>query len=186
MADELTFEFPELRQFINELRELPDKVRQRLLKGVVATGASVIRKEAIRLAPVWTGEVSDGHPPPGTLKKAIYQTRLTERCTASEEVWKVDVRRGPKVTKGQKDYSGAAFYAHWVEFGHYARVSKSVGKTRKERREYAKTQGLWVPAHPYMRPAFENTKAAAVRAMRDYFVNNLEIALVGSRFLKGR
>lgn len=186
MADDVTFDFPELRQFINELRELPDSVRKRLLRGTVATGASVIRKEAIRLAPEWTGEVSQGHPPPGTLKKAIYQTRLSEKCTLTEEVWKVDVRKGPKVTKGQKDYSTAAFYAHWVEFGHYARVSKSVGKTRKERREYAKTQGLWVPAKPYMRPAFENTKSAAFQAMRDYFVSNLEIALVGSRFLKAR
>jgi hypothetical protein len=186
VADDVVFEFPELRRFIAELRELPDQVRERLLKGTVATGASVIRKEAIQRAPVYTGEVGLGHPPPGTLKKAIYQTRLRELCTRNVEVWKVDVRRGPKVRKGQKDYASAAFYAAWVEFGHFARVPKSAGKTREARRAYAAAAARWVPAKPYMRPAFEAKKSAALDAMRAYFLSNLEIALVGSRFLRAR
>ena len=91
MSEPATLEVPDLSEFFREVRALPERIQQRVLKGACATGASVMRKAAIALAPEWTGDVQKGHPPPGTLKRAIYQTRMVQMCTPVQEVWKVDV-----------------------------------------------------------------------------------------------
>lgn len=188
-TDSMTLEIPNLQAFLEELYEFPKAVQERIVKGTVATGASVIRKEAIRLAPVWSGEVSQGHPPPGTLKRAIYQTRLPEECDATTEVWKVDVRRGASARNrktGARDLGKDAFYAMWVEYGHYTRTP---GTTSKEHRRLRSgvdlyTGSKWVPARPYMRPAFEAKKAEALKAMETYFLENLELAAGTMRYIK--
>ena len=175
----IEFQIKGLAELKAALSKLPAAIQSRVLRGMVSTGAAVIRQEAIQLAPEWTGVVSEGHPPPGTLKRAIYQTRLPELCTATREVWKVDVRKGKgKTVKGASggQFSADAYYASWIEFGHYARLPKSAGKTYKIR-SIAIASGAasarWVPAHPFMRPAFETQKEAASKAMGSYLTFKL-------------
>lgn len=160
------------------LRALPEALRARALKGMCATGAAVIKDEAKRRAPVWTGSVQEGHPPPGTLKRAIYQTRLVQECTSTREVWMVNVRKGKQfraVGKGAINLD--AYYASWVEYGHYTRAPMSAGTTPAKRMAAHLTGSVTsvrlIPAHPYMRPAFETKKQDAVRAMGTYLAYSL-------------
>lgn len=97
-----------LAELTRNLRQLPQELQQKALHGMVQAAATVVRDEAVRRAPVYVGKVGKRHPRPGTLKAAIYQTRLPSECTPTVEVWKVSVHR-----KGR----GAAWYAHMVEYG---------------------------------------------------------------------
>jgi len=184
MTDSVTVKVKGLDALLAELQTLPQALQTRVMKGAVATGASVIRKKAIALAPQSTGSVSEGHPPPGTLKKAIYQVRLSQACTATREVWKVDVRRGKKARSvGKKGTNLDAYYALWVEFGHYARVPHEMTKTAKAA---GRMLGVakWVPPRPFMRPAVATSSQEALAAMRDYLNNNLRLAVTAMQFVK--
>ncbi len=187
-----------LGDLLRELQEVPQEISKRVLKGMVAKGASVIRREAVRRAPMYTGADADlasvaggrgraiqaGHPPPGTLKRAIYQARLSDKCSETLEVWCVDVRRGKRAQSfGKAGENLDAYYALWVEFGHYTRVPHAMTATAKAAGR-ALGEARWVPAQPYMRPAFETKKDEALNVMRQYLIDNLPLALAASRILK--
>ena len=188
MSDGMSLQVDNLSEWMAELRALPKVVQDRVVKGTVATGASVIRKEYVVRAPMWTGDVAEGHPPPGTLKRAVYQTRMVEFCTPTVEVWKVDVRRGATARdrKGQRIVSKDAFYALWVEYGHYVRTP---GMSEQEHRKARSTVDLylgakWVPPRPFARPAFESKKDEAIKAMQTYFNENLALATASMRYVR--
>jgi len=194
MSDTATLSMPNLADFLRELQALPKAIRERAVKGAVATAASVVRKDAIARAPLWTGEVQEGHPPPGTLKKAIYQTRMVDECTPTLEVWKVDAHKGKAVRNVGKKTSKFgptqgvnkdAFYAAWVEYGHFTRTPKGPGK-RKTRQLAGIAAGTvrWVPPHPFMRPAFETKKTEALNAMAEYLHNEMQAATAAMKFFK--
>ena len=192
MSDSMNFDVPNLGQWLAELHALPRLVRQRVAKGTVATGASVIRKEAVLRAPIYTGKVQEGHPPPGTLKRAIYQTRLPEECTETLEVWKVDVRRGRSAVAARGKNAGKrmldrdAFYAMWVEYGHYTRTPDTSAREHRRLRSGVDLYlgSRWVPARPYMRPAFETKKGEAMQAMQQYLTERLPEATAALRYFK--
>jgi len=177
-----------LDQLIQELQDLAPALREHVLKGACATACSVLRKEAIRRAPQYTGDVAQGHPPPGTLKKAIYQTRMVNKCDATHEVWAVNVKRGSRTISkgknaGQKTNDRDAFYALWVEFGHYASAPHAMTKTAKAAGR-ALGVAKFIPAHPFMRPAFEAAKGSAMTAMQQYIADHLLFATAANRYLK--
>lgn len=164
-----------LGEVLKALHELPAKVQKKVVKGAVASAAEVIRAEAELRAPIYTGTVQAGHPPPGTLKKAIYKARLASACTATVETWLVSARKGKKQEHD-------AFYATWVEYGHYARGPSA--RSAEERK--ALDAGTHVPlgsyfilAQPFMRPAFESKKLLAYEAMRSYVEDKLPAAVKG-------
>jgi HK97 gp10 family phage protein len=136
-----------LKELQEALKQLPDRIAKNVLRGSVSAGAAVIRKEAQARAPLFTGKVAAGHPPPGTLKRSIVQKQIAELSSAVKQVFYVAVRAGKKYQKqGKKGgLSQDAFYGQMVEFG----TSK-------------------MPAKPYMRPAFEAKKNEAVTAISDY------------------
>lgn len=143
-----------LKELKEALAALPERIARNVLRGGVSAGAAVIRKEAQLLAPVYTGEVAAGHPPPGTLKRAVYQKQIAELSSNTKQVFYVGVRKGRAAQhSGSKSSKNGptqgtnldAYYASWVEFG----TSK-------------------MAARPYMRPAFEAKKGAAIEAIRAY------------------
>lgn len=205
MADAVTFQVPNLAQFLKEVRELPQRVKTEVLKGACGTGASVMRKKAIQLAPIWTGADSElmgmigrkakkfpkNHPPPGTLKNAIYQVFMPEMSSATRTVFKVDVRRGKNYRSTGKDgINRDAFYALWVEYGHYTRSPKNakqkMGGTRASRQKAGIAAGTikWVPAQPFMQPAFDSTKEQALKAMQTYIDERLPDAVAVNQFIR--
>jgi len=134
--------------FKRQLAQLPGRVGRNVLRGMVNAGATVIRKEAVLRAPEYMGPISEGHPPAGTLKKAVYQKQIAELSNAVQQTFFVGVRQGKKqraVKRGKNVVNLDAFYADFVEKG----TSK-------------------MSARPFMRPAFEAKKEAAVEAMRAY------------------
>lgn len=201
MADSCSLKMPDLQALLAEMDALPKAVKTQILKGAVATGASVIRKAAIELAPIFVGEdvmwggsgdTQEGHPPPGTLKRAIYQTRLVSSCTPTLEVWIVDVHKGARTImkgsmKGQSTDDRDAYYATWVEYGHYGPTPKGPGP-RKVRQATAIAAGTarWIEAKPFMHPAFDQNKQRALQAIGDYINVNLAAATAGLKFIKAR
>ena len=98
----------------------------------------MIRDEAKAKAPVFTGKVSQGHPPPGTLRRAIALGRSNRFSGPGKEVYHVFVRNAATSTKGRKVAAGGkfdAYYWRYVEFG----TSR-------------------MAARPFLRPAFEVKK----------------------------
>lgn len=144
-----------LRELQDALRGLPDKVATKHLRGAVLAGAKLIRDEAKAIAPVYTGKVEDGHPPPGTLKRAISMGRSNRDRAPGKEVANVFVRQAKNGNVGQKNVKAYskfdAYYWRFVEFG----TSK-------------------MAARPFMRPAFEAKKEGAVEAIKQRLADGVE------------
>jgi HK97 gp10 family phage protein len=192
VSDGVTVKVEGLDALVQELRKLSRATQERIVKGAMAKSASVIRREAIARAPVWTGEVSQGHPPPGTLKRAIYQARMVMKCTDEFEVWTVNVKQGKNARntkRGKTTMNLDAFYARWVEYGHYTRAPASAGATGAARRR-AVAQGTqlvkgarFVLPQPFMRPAFELKKAEAMQVFQSEFMARTRLELETYRIL---
>lgn len=139
-----------LKELNEALKKLPENVAKNVLRGATNAGAAEIRKEAKLRAPVYTGTlIAKDHPPPGTLKKAIMQRQMRQLSSLVKQVVHVGVRSG----KGVKDKAGRsldAYYWRFVEFG----TSK-------------------MAARPFLRPAFEAKKLAAVEAIRKYLAERI-------------
>ena len=187
MEDGITVSFEGLDQALSELRSIPQVVAQRVLRGAVATGASVVRKEIILRAPDSgaPGPQKAGGSAPGTLKRAIFQVRNTQLCTPVQEVFKVGVRQGKRATKkvNGRVISVDAFYASWVEYGHFARAPHALTKAAKAASRAAGT-AKWIPAHPFFRPGVAASSNAALAAMRDYIKQQLPLVTASMQFMK--
>lgn len=85
----------------------------------------------------------------GILKRSLYQKQIREKSNLLLQTFFVGVRQGRSSKKTKKGVLDA-FYARFVEFG----TSK-------------------MPAHPFMRPAFEAKKEAAVQAIKDYLTKRI-------------
>lgn len=173
-----------MKELGDAMRELPVRLARNVLRGTVAAGAADIRNEARQRAPVYHGEVSKGHPPPGTLRRSIIIKRIPERSSQWSQMYYVTVRHGKKYSKQGKEgrLSQDAYYWKWVEFGHryvgrykgFFADFKTRGRGRltglaKRRAESASM----VPPHPFMRPAFEARKSAAVERMKAYLTERI-------------
>lgn len=175
MANAITMEVTGLRELQAALFALPPTIAERALRAGVASGAAVIRQAVEAEAPAYAGEVQVGHPPPGTLKKAIYQTRLAEACTPTKEVFLVSARKGKKfqaVARGRKGAQSIvnldAFYWTWVEFGHHVHPGKALTKKGRKAMEQGAeliAGAQFIMPNPFMRRAYEKTKIAAQQAM---------------------
>lgn len=141
-----------LKELQAALKELPQRIARNVLRGAVGAGAAVIRNEAKARAPVSTGDARAGHPPPGTLRRSIYQKQIRELSSAVKQTFYVGVRKGKHYrNQGKKgNLSQDAYYAKFVEFG-----------TAK------------MAARPFMRPAFEAKKGEAVQAIKDYLAKRI-------------
>ena len=150
-----TTEITGLKELGKALRELPTTMANRALLGAVAKAATVVRKEAISRAPLYTGSVAEGHPPPGTLKRAMYQVVTSARGGTLKRTAFIGVRHAKsqqKVKRGKKTVNLDAFYWHMVEFGTVKMAAK-----------------------PFLRPAFETTKVQAAMAIKEYLAQRLPL-----------
>lgn len=156
------------KELAEQLKQLPQRLAANALRAAAAAGAAEVRKEAKKLAPVYTGPVSQGHPPPGTLKRAIYSGYNRRRSQPHAAVAIVSVRQG-------KREKHDAYYARWVEFGHFTATPKGAGSLRA-RRKAARESGAarWVAARPFLRPAFEVARDRAIQAVADKISERLK------------
>lgn len=140
MADQQFRHVAGLKPISKLLLELPVKLRRKYLVPATQAAARVVRDEAKAQAPEWHGEVAKGHPPPGTLKKAIIAFFVPEKSTATRVTFYVKPRSGDRertkktktkafdpttgknarfarYTLTEKTTQYGAFYWWWVEFG---------------------------------------------------------------------
>jgi len=139
--------FEGLDKLAAALKEFSPTVQRKGLRQAVAAGSKIVRDEAKLKAPVYTGHISQGHPPPGTLKRAIAMARNRRESSPGCEVYHVYVRRDKVRSNGRFD----AYYAHMVEFG-----------------------TVKMTARPFMRPAFEATKRDCVDAVTESLTKTIE------------
>lgn len=138
MADGARMVVRGLAELQTRMFALPDKVDRKVVRRSVLEGAVVFRDEARHQAPEWHGPVSQGHPPPGTLKKEIVVKFVPEQSKGGKTTYYVTVRHGKGVKTGR-----SAFYWWFVEF-----------QSTKNRN-----------SKPFMRPAFELKKEVAKDAV---------------------
>lgn len=162
------FKVTGLQELNRNLVRLADDVQRKHLRGAVAAGARIVRDAAVRNVPIRTG----------TLRRAIYSKWLQEASGNNRQTFLVSVRRGKQYQaktrtskKGRvtKTKNADAYYWTWVEFGHVATGPTRIagGATRRERsRQKLKSAGRFVPPRPFLRPALESNKTAAIEAVR--------------------
>jgi HK97 gp10 family phage protein len=140
-----------LAELHRKLLELPARIERNVVRRAVYAGAAVIRDDMRERAPIYTGEVSEGHPPPGTLKKSIYVKYIPEKSRGGRTVYYVGVRHGKsRQHVGKKDINRDAYYFRFIEFG-----------TEK------------MAAQPFMRPAFDSKQGAALGAIKDTLASGI-------------
>lgn len=176
---DMTLRWSGLAEMKNRLAALSADVQRNVVRAAVGAGAREIVKEARLRAPRaeaahWRAKGKK--VPPGTLAKAIAAGRSRSESQPGREIWRVFVRHGKKEQARGLD----AFYAGWVEFGHYyvppggkGGVGGSLSQRRKLR---TLSSARFVPGKPFMRSAFESKKAAAVQAMVDRLKQRLDQA----------
>lgn len=132
------------------------------LRAIGFAGAEVFRDEAKRNAL--------SHVKTGVLYHNIIVKRLEEESDGGKrQVYLVTVRSG--------QYGGGdAFYWHWVETGHKFVPRKKDGTSWRVHREAAALEygTASAPAYPFMRPAYESRKGAAIDAMNKMLREQLE------------
>lgn len=149
-----TVEMIGLKELQLQLLELPRKIALKALTNAVRAEALVIKKEAIRLAPTYTGEVSEGHPPPGTLKKSIIARRWRKGSNAFRTTFIVNGIGNKNSGSGaNRKRIDLAYYWHMVERG-----------TAK------------MTPRPFLRPAFDAKKEEALKVFQDRLGKEIEKA----------
>lgn len=142
-----------LKELEQAMRQLPDKLQQRPLRAAVNAAAQVVKKQARANVPVDTG----------LLKKDIIVTRSRRRSAPGRETYLVmvrekkkkyaDTRRNRRANRVGKTYTvqGDAYYWRFLEFG-----------------------TVKMPARPFMRRAFENTKNQQIDALKTKLSESIE------------
>jgi hypothetical protein len=150
------------------LKKIPSVVRTQVLRKAVLSGASVVRKEMVKTAPIYSGPQRKSKPQPGTLRRAILNKFAKDESNETQATYIVTARKGKK-ERTHKQGSRDAFYAAWVERGHKVvprRQGKGKGglfnQTLRARRAAAKTvvQGV-----EFMKKAYETMKDTALKAI---------------------
>lgn len=184
-----------LKELNAALAALPKNISRNVLRGAVGAGAKIIRDEA----KVQAARGGPDRPDvlTGQLVRSIYHVHVREQSSAIRQVWKVGVRKGKNLAAGRtfgvrgsktRDNTNSmdAFYARWVEFGHYARrrngklVYASRGRRRNDSQRASQIaegqragEVTWIPGQPFLRPAWESKRSAAVERIAAYIRERL-------------
>jgi HK97 gp10 family phage protein len=126
------------------------------LRATGMAGARLIQAQAI-------ANTSRFAHPTGIIKNNIIIKRVEEESKDSEkQTYIVTVRTG------KRNVEGDAFYWDWVENGHAFVPRNPTSKKWEMHREAARLEygTSSVPAHPFMRPAYESKRGEALEAMK--------------------
>lgn len=153
--DGITVKVDGLENIRRALLELPPAIARKHLAKAVAHGAGIVVDAAKLAAPVYTGPVIKGHPPPGTLKKSIKKFYARRRSSRTAICYYVGVVHG-KSQQNKKTKDGTvnvdAYYWRFVEFG-----------------------TLNMPPRPFMRPAFQSSWQTSLDVIRTTLADGLQV-----------
>ncbi len=154
MADGLEITFEGMPEFTRYMQDLAGPVVERIARHAMRAGGRVIQAAITEDAPVRTDAWSGTALPPGALKSDITLKVVKEPDGSISAI----------IAPGARSRHVAKF----VEYGH--RLVKG-GKSRKRGgtlgQSYVGSGGVVgeVPAHPFIRPAFERSEPAAQDAI---------------------
>lgn len=137
------------------------KMRESLARQMAYPAAKLFEAEAKRRAPVSEHGVdyhsSRGSKAPGTLRNAIYAAYDKKYSTDAQQIYSVSWN------------NAKAFYGKFVEFGYFQRYY--VGRNTSGKYYTDKSRPLsipqWVPAQPFLYPAFKAKERQAAQTMID-------------------
>jgi len=125
-----------LAELDRALDELPERVARRTLYRAVNDGAEIIRRRCAELAP-YAAKTPNSTSPLHLKDAIIKQTRVRGQGVKGASV---QCRIGLDTKKGE-----SVFYGRFIEFG------------------WMHVGGKQIPAHPFMRPAFDEMKGRALQ-----------------------
>lgn len=159
---EVTIQLKGFDELAAKLREMPQDIARNALRSSVSAGAAVIRDEAKLQAPVLSG----------TLRRAMYIKQIRELSDAQRQTFYVGARQGKRYQKvGKKGRNYDAFYARFVEFGHFTRppgggqLKRGRGRVQSLQIMLANKSIKFVDPDPFLGPAFREKKDAAINSM---------------------
>lgn len=173
MTDGFTAKF-DMSSLQAGLAKLAGPLRESLARSMAVAGGKVLRDEAKLLAPVESGK----------LRKAIYLAYKQDRSSGNQQVYSVS---------WNGSHIDGAPHGHLIEFGHW-RYNKIInGHAQKSLRPGLKRGNgpqdhvppgaletrVWVPAHPFLRPALDSAGARAQAAMIERGKERLPELLAG-------
>lgn len=144
-----------------------------------ALGEATLRATAFAGAKVILDEAKHNAAPSvktGTILRNIIIKRAEEKSKGNElQTYLVTVRAG------QRGEDGDAYYWRWVENGHkYVKPKPKKVSWRAHRDlmdvEYGNSR---VPAHPFLRPAYDSKKQEALEAMKKSMAEKFKTYLAG-------
>lgn len=163
-------------ELLSKLRDMPDNVARNAIRSAVAAGGRIIRDEA--KANIGRG---GGFPDmdTGTLRRSMYVKYIREASGPQRATFYVGARQGYNArrrTGSKKVQSGGkfdAYYAKWVELGHWSRKPGG-GQLKRGRGRAAAIQAAaargdihYIEGKPFLVPAFIARKEDAIKAMGD-------------------
>lgn len=154
MAD-IKFDFEEAFSRLDGLAEV---AKEHLPRSMAVAAGTVFRDEAKARAPVFDGSTAlkgganvAKPPKPGLLREAIYLAYSDNRSYPGRATYSVawNAKEAP--------------HGHLLEFGHW-RYNVIQGGYPKETKL---AEPKWVPAYPFLRPAYDAVGAIAIQAALD-------------------
>ncbi|MBV2180775.1 MAG: HK97 gp10 family phage protein [Castellaniella sp.] len=150
----IKFDFEEAFKRLDGLAEV---AKQHLPRSMLVAGGKIVRDEAKARAPVFDGSTAlaggsnvENPPRPGLLQGAIYLAYSEARSVPDA---------------GRHTYSitwnaSKAPHGHLLEFGHWRYNAIQGGYPKGQKLSAPK----WVPAHPFLRPAYDAVINVAMQA----------------------
>lgn len=159
----IEFDTSDLERAVTEMaQQVTASLDESALRAVGFAGAEIFRDEAKRNAL--------GHVKTSVIYNSIIVKRLEEESDGGKrQAYLVTVRKG-------KFNGNDAYYWRWVENGHKIVPRKKKGVTWKAHRAAAALEfgNARVPAYPFMRPAYESKKGAAIDVMNKKLREQME------------
>ncbi len=144
----------------SRLVDLPDKLVKSVLDQSMRQAANVVREAARE-------NFDRGDPYPNEISGALRASIRTvrRRGTPTRVVYNVVAGGDFSSAKAAKYGVKAAYYALFVEMGHWVNTGKALGGSKKDaarERRIAAGETSFVKPHPFMRPAIEQNAQLAV------------------------
>lgn len=133
-------------ELADKLETMPNRIQRKVMRRALRQAAKPIMDKAKTLCPILEHERKNRQV--GALRDSI-KVRAGKRRKSNISV----------VIGSSADwYTGDQYYGAFIEFGHYQ------GKPQHRGKKYrGEAQGrTWIEAKPYMRPAYESGKSAAL------------------------
>jgi HK97 gp10 family phage protein len=157
------------------LQSLPNDVSTKVIRGAVYRGATVIRDFAAAFAPVASTPINRGNgrfTAPGTLRANGIVKYVASQSGTNQVQYLVTFRQG----KAQQKSGNDAFYARFLEFGHYTRPAGGGRIPRRRFREGFLASGAvshFVLPRKFLTPAFTRGGQLALDVMTEAIAQGL-------------